>query len=181
MDAVAYLRHIVQLAIHTGLHKSELLSLRWANVDFQRGLIHALNSQRERTKGKKNRSIPMNSTAREILLSLSARNMSEHLATEYVFFNPMTETHLGNIKNGFAAACLDAKIEDFCFDDLRRTAATRLGDAGVNAFQIAAILGHADVETSKIYTISTDEGLKRAMESLTDKPAKLETLTAISA
>ena len=75
----------------------------------------------------------------------------------------------------------DAKIEDFCFHDLRRTAATRLGDAGANAFQIAAILGHADVETSKIYTVSTNEGLRRAMETLTDKPASQETLRAISA
>jgi integrase len=176
-----HLLPIVQLAIHTGLRKSELLSLRWANVDFQRGLIHALNSQRERTKGKKNRSIPMNSMAREILLSLSAHNMSKKVTTEYVFFNPQTGTHLGDIKKGFAAACQDAKIEDFCFHDLRRTAATRLGDAGANAFQIAAILGHADVETSKIYTVSTDEGLRRAMETLTGKPAKQEQLQAISA
>lgn len=83
---------------------------------------------------------------------------------------------------GFAAACQDAQIDDFCFHDLRRTAATRLGDAGANAFQIAAILGHADVEMSKIYTISTDEGLRQAMESLTIVgPAKFEPPKVVSA
>lgn len=41
-----------------------------------------------------------------------------------------------------------------------------MGDAGANAFHIAAILGHEDVNTSQIYTVATDAGLKRAMESL---------------
>ena len=77
--------------------------------------------------------------------------------------------------------CQDAQIDDLCFHDLRRTAATRLDDAGANAFQIAAILGHADVETSKIYTVSTDEGLRRAMETLTDRSAKQEPLRSVSA
>jgi hypothetical protein len=34
----AHLRPIVLLAIHTGMRKSELLNLRWPNVDFARGL-----------------------------------------------------------------------------------------------------------------------------------------------
>ena len=55
------------------------------------------------------------------------------------------------------------------FHDLRRTGATRLGDAGANAFHIAAILGHEDVNTSQIYTVATDSGLRRAMESLAEK------------
>lgn len=46
----ADLRPVVILAIHTGMRRGELLSLRWANVDFERGLIHVMNSQREQTK-----------------------------------------------------------------------------------------------------------------------------------
>jgi integrase len=60
----------------------------------------------------------------------------------------------------FNSACGDAGIEDFVFHDLRRTGATRLGDAGANAFHIAAILGHEDVNTSQIYTVATDSGLR---------------------
>ena len=52
------------------------------------------------------------------------------------------------------------------FHDLRRMGATRLGDAGANAFHIAAIPGHEDVNTSQIYTVATNSGLRRAMESL---------------
>jgi len=46
-----------------------------------------------------------------------------------------------------------------------------LGDAGANAFHTAAILGHEDVNTSQIYTVATDSGLRRAMESLATRRA----------
>ena len=38
-----------------------------------------------------------------------------------------------------------------------------------NAFHITAILGHEDVNTSQIYTVATDSGLRRVMESLAEK------------
>jgi integrase len=130
-------------------------------VDFDRGIIHVMNSQREKTKGKRSRSVPMNSVAREALLSLPRNQIGE-----YVLAHPQTDKPFGDIKKAFASACRKAKVEDFCFHDLRRTAATRLGDLGANAYQIAAILGHADIKTSQIYTQATDEGLKRLMKAL---------------
>lgn len=54
----AALRPLVMLAIHTGMRRGELLSLRWMNVDFGRGLIHVMNSHREQTKSGRSRSIP---------------------------------------------------------------------------------------------------------------------------
>src|SRR5207244_11926836 len=36
----ASLRPLVVLAIHTGMRRGELLSLRWASVDFERALVH---------------------------------------------------------------------------------------------------------------------------------------------
>jgi integrase len=162
----AHLRPIVLLAINTGMRKSELLSLRWPNVDFARSIIHIMNSQRERTKGKRSRSVPMNGVAREVLFSLHARQTAAGLTSEHVFGKPKTGKPYGDIKRAFASACRKAKVEDFCFHDLRRTAATRLGDLGANAYQIAAILGHADIKTSQIYTQATDEGLRRLMKAL---------------
>ena len=71
------------------------------------------------------------------------------------------------MKTGFSSACRDAKIKGFRFHDLRRTGATRIGETCAAAFYITAVLGHADVNTSQVYTIATNEGLRRAMESLT--------------
>jgi integrase len=156
------LRPLIVLAIHTGMRRGELLSLRWANVDFARGLIHVMNSHREQTKSGHSRSIPMNRIAREQLHSLQMESGN----TEYVFVNRRTGEPLTDVKTGFRSACRDAGIDDFRFHDLRHTAATRLGDAGVDARRIMAILGHRCIQTSARYTHATDDGLRRAIEAL---------------
>jgi integrase len=160
----AHLRPIVELAIQTTLRKSALLGLRKANLDFERNLIRVENNRRQRNKSKRARFVPMNSRARQLLLELCKASGSE-----YVFPNKETGGHIKDVKTAFRGACADAGIEDLVFHDLRRTGATRLGDAGANAFHIAAILGHEDVNTSRIYTVATDSGLRRAMESLVEK------------
>ncbi len=161
----ASLRPLVVLAIHTGMRRGELLSLRWANVDFARGLIHVMNSHREQTKSGHNRSIPMNQIARQQLLSLQ----TESGDTEYVFVNRKTGQPKTDVKRGFRSACRDAGLEDFRFHDLRHTAATRLGDAGVDTRRIMAILGHRCIQTSARYTHATDGGLRRAMDTLAQR------------
>jgi integrase len=98
----------------------------------------------------------------------SIRNESRR---EFVFPNKETGRYIKDVKTAFNSACEDAGIEDFVFHGLRRTGATRLGDAGANAFHIAAILGHEDVNTSQIYTVAPDSGLRRATESLTGQRA----------
>jgi integrase len=161
IDRRKHLHRIVTLAIHTLMRKSELLSLRKVNLDFQRNIIWVVNSRRERTKGKKGRPIPMNSIARQELWEQCQSNNSE-----YVFPSDSKSGHLEDIKTSFNGACEDAKIEDFLFHDLRRTGATRLAEAGADAFYIQALLGHADIKTSQIYALATSRGLREAVESL---------------
>src|SRR5678815_4701144 len=167
----AELRPPVILAIHTGMRRGELLSLRWANVDFERGLIHVMNSQREQTKSGHSRSIPMNAIARRELLGLHR----ETGHTEYVFFNDKTKKPRTDLKNGFGTACVIAGLDDFRFHDLRHTAATRLADAGTNTREIMAILGHRCIQTSARYTHATDEGLRRAVEALAQRQTRTVT------
>ena len=47
--------------------------------------------------------------------------------------------------------------------------ATADDDGRPDAFQFAAILGHATIQMSARYTYATNHGLRRAMESLTAK------------
>ena len=166
----ASLRPLVILEIHTGMGRGELLSLRWANVDFSRGLIHVMNSHREQTKSGHSRSIPMNRIARQQLLSLQTQSGD----TEYVFVNRKTGNPRTDVKSGFRSACRDAGLEDFRFHDLRHTAATRLGDAGVDTRRIMAILGHRCMQTSARYTHATDGGLRRAMATLAQRQTQTD-------
>jgi integrase len=63
-------------------------------------------------------------------------------------------------------ALRDAKSLDVRFHDLRHTAATRLADAGTDAFTIAAIPGHSTIQMSARYTHATDERKRRAVEKM---------------
>jgi integrase len=167
----AALRPVVILAIHTGMRRGELLNLRWPNVDFTRGLIHVMNSQREKTKSGHSRSIPMNFIARRELLALH----DETGHTEYVFFNEKTQKPRADLQNGFRTACRAAGLDDLRFHDLRHTTATRLADAGTNIREIMVILGHRCIQTSARYIHATDAGLRRALEALTQRQTWTET------
>lgn len=151
-----HLRPIIILAINTGMRRGDLLTLRWQQVDFERGLIFVPNLKAGEGRGHH---VPMNSTVREELQRLAAKKKK----ADSVFA-------VGNIKRAFATACDKAEIRDLRFHDLRHTAATRLADAGADAFTIAAILGHSPIQMSARYTHATDDRLRRVVEALTQNP-----------
>jgi integrase len=124
-----HLRVIVLIAVNTGMRRGEILSLRWSQIDFARGNIHLTA-----TNSGKGRDVPINSQIREELLKLDR-------SKEVVFVSSKTGNALVEIKRSFTKACEEAKIADLHFHDLRHTAATRMADAGVDAFTIASILG----------------------------------------
>lgn len=151
-----HLRPVVVIALNTGMRRSEILSLRWEQIDFSRDSIHLL-----RTKSGKPRTVPMNTVVREVLSVMKGINDSE-----CVFVNPRTGKPLTDIKNAFKAALKEAGIEGLRFHDLRHTAGTRMADAGVPIAVIADILGHKDIRTTMRYVHATDEGKRRAVKSL---------------
>jgi integrase len=151
-----HLRPIILIAINTGMRRGEILSLRWSQIDFSRGIIHLTN-----TKSGKSRDVPINRVVREELLKLDR-------SKEFVFMSSKTGVALVEIKRSFAEARSDAKIADFRFHDLRHTAATRMADAGVDAFTIAAILGHADLRMTARYTHTLESRKREALEKLAD-------------
>ena len=52
------------------------------------------------------------------------------------------------------------------FHDLRHTAATRLAEVGENAFLIASILGHSNIQMSARYAHGSDEAKRLALEKI---------------
>jgi integrase len=54
-------KHIMFLAIYTGMRRSEIFKLKWTDINFQRGLIEIRNP-----KSGKDKTIPMNNLAREV-------------------------------------------------------------------------------------------------------------------
>lgn len=77
-----------------------------------------------------------------------------------MFHNPNTGDRVKEIKTAFKNACRDAKIEGQRWRHLRATLGTRLGDAGYKAFEIADLMGHSDIHTTRRY-VRVMEGNKR--------------------
>ena len=57
----------------------------------------------------------------------------------------------------------DAKIEGLVWHDLRATYGTRLGEAGFNAYDIAKLMGHANISTSQRYVRNMPVGAGEAV------------------
>jgi integrase len=60
-----YLKPIVLTALHTGMRKTEILKLKWKQVDMNNGFIHLSD-----TKSGKRRSVPINETLYKTLKSI---------------------------------------------------------------------------------------------------------------
>lgn len=154
LDGNELVKQIVTVALHTGMRRGEIFNLKWFDVDFTRGFIQVRES-----KSNKKRLIPMNATIRTLLDNVQRRN-------EYVFPSPQTGGKLTDIKRSFRKAIKEAEINHFRFHNLRHTAATRMADAGADAFMLMRILGHSDIKMTSRYTHATDAVLRRAVENL---------------
>jgi integrase len=149
-----WVMNVVTAALHTGMRQGEIFNLTWFNVDLGRGVINV-----RQTKSGKDRYVPINQTMRELLERLPR-------ASAYVFPSPKTGGRIVDVKTTFDAAKREAKIDNFRFHDLRHTAATRMADAGADAFTLASIFGWSDVRMALRYTHATDEARRRAVENL---------------
>jgi len=130
----ARLKPIVLLAVNTGMRKAEIQNLKWRDVDLQRGFITL-----EATKNGETRRVPLNQTAKEVLV-----RVRKHPDSPYIFCKGNGNPY--NCRTAFLSALEKAGIKDFRFHDLRHTAASYLAMSGVDLNTIRDILGHKSLE-----------------------------------
>jgi integrase len=136
----AHLKPLVIAALHTGFRKSELLALRWANVDFRHRLIKV---EAAYSKTHEARSVPMTETLTATLKSLKISAPSD--STDLVF-------GYRNVTHTFARAVKRAGIAHFTFHDLRHTFASRLVMAGADLATVKELMGHKHITMTLRYT-----------------------------
>lgn len=156
------LRPVVVTALRTGMRKSEILAVRWADVDFKRRYIRV-----ERSKNNRSRKIPMNSALRDELSKLR-RNDSE-----YVFTQIKSSERLRCVASAFKTACKHAGLNRLRFHDLRHTFATNLVMAGSDLVTVKEILGHSDFSMTVRYSHPSDKRKMEAVEKLVPQKAIL--------
>jgi len=136
-----HVRPILITALNTGMRKTEILTLKWDQVDLSNGFLLL-----DKTKNGEKREVPINTTLTNTLKSLIRR-----IDIPYVFYDPSTETHYRDVKRSFATACRKAKIRDFHFHDMRHTFASHLVMAGVDLTTVKELLGHKTLSMTLRY------------------------------
>jgi integrase len=152
---------MVLLALYTGARRTEILNLKWSDIDFDLGVIRlGVNLKTGTTKGGGAQDMaPLNSYARAVLEKLPKISdiwvlPSPHTAKPYN--NP--DKALKAIKNAVGLPD-DFRILHGC----RHIYATYVGTIG-DAFAVQDLLHHKNLETSKIYTHLPADHLRQISE-----------------
>jgi integrase len=165
-----HLKPVLLLLLNTGARLREILSLRWEslNLTFGQIVITATNS-----KAKRQRFIPLNAVARQVLTELRATVQSE-----YVFPSISAWKSLKWIHTAFWNACREAGIRGLRLHDLRHTFASRLAAMGIDLVTIKDLLGHASIVTTLRYAHSASH--RAAVEMLCDGLAKKDSHKSVT-
>jgi len=150
-----------ELALHTGMRRSEQYSLTWDCVDFERRLITIA-----RSKNGEMRHIPMNKAVLETLGELySASSRSGP-----VFVSARRGQSLIGPRHWFEPAVAKAKVEGFTWHCLRHTFASRLVMAGVDLRTVQQLMGHKTLQMTVRYAHLAPEHQLAAVERLCEVP-----------
>jgi integrase/recombinase XerD len=154
---------MLELLYATGLRVSELVGLRLGDVQAQIGCVRTIG------KGRKERLVPVGENALSELESylLNGRPALEKGRGSSVVF--LNRSGQGLTRQGFwkmiKRRALEAGIRtDITPHTLRHSFATHLLENGADLRAVQAMLGHADISTTQIYTHVTRERLRRLHE-----------------
>lgn len=145
-SAIAALR----LLIFTGARLSEILSLRWSYVDFDRRALLLPDSK----TGQK--TVPLNDAAIAVL-----RAIPRVSGNPFVLSGHIHGTHMVNLQKPWRRIRALADLDDVRIHDLRHTFASIAVAAGGSLPIIGRALGHRQPSTTQKYAHLTDDPVRQ--------------------
>ncbi|HEY1577473.1 MAG TPA: site-specific integrase [Terracidiphilus sp.] len=137
------MRLIVLIGVSTGMRSTEIHRLRWSDVMYGEGLL----TVRAKLKNGKVRYVPMPSELAEEI-----RRYPAVIGQDRIFPPKGGPTSRRQRLEGSFEDLLDrAKIHDFWFHDLRHTFASWYMMNGGDLYELAKLLGHANIKMTERY------------------------------
>lgn len=143
----------VRLLIFTGCRLREILHLKWAEVDFERGLLFLRDSK----TGKK--SVVLNAPALAVLQDLPRRSA-------YVIPGDSPDTPRADLKRVWSAVTARADLAGVRIHDLRHTFASYGAGGGLGLPIVGKLLGHTQASTTQRYAHLDADPLRRAADTI---------------
>ena len=134
----------IMLSILTGQRKSNVLAMRWPDVDFT---ACTWTISGELMKNGQTMTVALTEKEMEILQRRLSRKVND-----FVFPSVGKKGHYIEPKRRWKELLSRAKITNFRLHDLRRTLATYMVNSGANVALIQSALNHKDLKTTlKVY------------------------------
>jgi len=150
LAAAHHLKPIIVAALHTGGRLSELLALRWADVDLDR---RVLVFRKETTKSRRERIVPIDD---DLLILL--RSMRPGAGQDLLFdYNGRA---VKNVRTAFETARHKAGLDDVHFHDLRHTFASWAVMNGLDIYRLQTYMGHSTISLTQRYAHLSGEFLQ---------------------
>ena len=157
---------LVIFLLHTGLRLNEALTLELSDIQLAERKGQVLVRQ---GKGGRARTVPLNVDARKALQDwLAVRPGSgSHIWTQ-VEGESSDELSSRSVQRVLARIGQDAGLEHLTPHVCRHTFAKNLVDSGVGLEKVAALLGHSNLNTTRIYVTPNQKDLEQAVERLSE-------------
>lgn len=161
-----WLYTVVVVAISTGMRSSEIMGLRWPQVDLVRGQVLLQD-----TKNGSSRAVPLAGLA---LTLVQTAAKVRRIDTDLVFFGtdpkkPKDSIKAVDLKKPWTTAVGKAKLVDFRFHDLRHSAASYLAMNGASTIEIAAVLGHKTLQMVKRYSHLGNSHTRKVVAAMNER------------
>ncbi|NQU43083.1 tyrosine recombinase XerC [bacterium] len=154
---------IITTLVFTGLRLQELVNMNLIDIDFERGNLRVMG------KGAKERIVPMNRTVREAMEACLEKRDPAAPDEKAVFLNRFGQRlSKSGVEKMVEKYVLKSGIgkDGISPHKLRHTFATLLHVNGVDIVEIQALMGHATITSTQIYTHANTSRLKGAVEKL---------------
>ena len=152
----------LQSRLTTGCRKSEILTLRWSDVDLDAGELRLADSK----TGP--RAVQLPPTAVELLEALPRRKDSS-----WVFPGNDRDGRYsgGGLDHAWRTVRAAAGLEDVRMHDLRHSFASRALALGETLPVIGKLLGHSDIETTARYAHLAQDSIHETAERIAESIA----------
>ena len=142
----------IRVAALSGLRISEVIAMRWADVDFDSGRVHLPQTK----TGARVHSLP----AAALALVSAIPRINEWIFT-YGRSAPVTYR---TVRHHFSEIVVEAGLEDVRLHDLRRTLITTAAAGGESVFVIRGLLGHTTTAMAARYVQEAGLAVREARE-----------------
>jgi integrase len=143
----------ILLLLFTGCRLREILRLRWAEVDFDRGLLLLPDSKTGR------KAVILNAAAIEVLSTLPRTG-------EFVIAGDAPDKPRADLKRPWDLIRYNAALEGLRIHDLRHSHASVGAGLGLGLPIIGALLGHRHPDVTQKYAHLDNDPLRRASERI---------------